>query len=644
MAELAARLLLAVLAIAGTWLSSPATGLEVAKVLGVFAVVSAFSFLLERKGERNAGASGLIAVADSIAIALTLGLLGHLNDFGFLVLAPCAYAAARYGSLPTAMAPLAASSLALSHALSAPNLPPEPGFYGQMLAVLAVGLLLNHRRIVVTESRPIDLSELQPASEGPPPEAYMELRQSYRLMRDHLRDLMAKSKRDRTAVEVFELLHDRDPRPFEARLTELLRSKTSASGAVLHRASRLDEAMVVRHVDGSVPEALRSEPIVLDLKSAAASVRQAAHSATAALVDSETGKRMANVPLVRDGHLEGMLTLFADVQQLPLALDAGSELAPVAALALSQYDRAARLERRTVLAELLYSLSTTMSGASTPTHLAARVVQELAHLTDCEQIGVAWIDGDSLLTASHIGASLEPLSLLSFGAGPGLDGWKRHGAGELWLPETLKDARFLRPEGIRSRLRSLALAPIFRDAEVFGYLYCASPRGGAAGAETMEAVRLAAAGIAQAIAHLESGDSAMGQATFVEFQELAGKKPGAMLIHLEPVRKEAIIESQGLPAFEHALRTYELRLRGQLPEGGLMCRREGEGFLVLLPCHSLDQAQSWANSVAAMASFIGWSSMDGSLKVPLAFRARVGESSGGTSAAAEAVGGRGVRR
>src|SRR3970282_1611388 len=120
------------------------------------------------------------------------------------VLAPMAYPAARFGPPPAAMAPLAASSLFASYAWSRPDQEPAPAFYAQLLCVLVVGLLLNHRRIVVTVTR-------APDGEGG---------------------------------------------SFLWRLTERLREITGADGLAIYQASRYGKAFVHRQAEGEYPEAL----------------------------------------------------------------------------------------------------------------------------------------------------------------------------------------------------------------------------------------------------------------------------------------------------------------------------------------------------------------------------------------------------
>lgn len=119
---------------------------QVAALGGAFAVLVA---LLDRRSLRNPGVSGWVAVIDAAFLAFLAARFGYLTQFGFLVLAPCAYAAARHGSNPAAMAPIASAWILVAANLTTASTPSGP-LLGQALAVLVVGLLLTQARIVLT--------------------------------------------------------------------------------------------------------------------------------------------------------------------------------------------------------------------------------------------------------------------------------------------------------------------------------------------------------------------------------------------------------------------------------------------------------------------------------------------------------------
>lgn len=624
MVELFVRLIASAAVSAWSWLFAPAHSETVLKVAAGFAAFSIFVFLFERRDLRNAGSSGLIAAADAMAIGIVLGALNRLDSVGFLVLTPCAYAAARFGSLPTAMAPIAATALLVGQVLFFPGQDPSPTLYAQMGGVLAVGLLLNHRRIVVTETIEVPSHPIEEVTEAPPPDAYMELRESYRSLRDHYRDLSVKSRRDRHAVEIYNLLFDREDRTVES-LSSRLREITGADGALLFRLSKIEDVLVVRDLDGNVPEAIAGNSFSVRASQVASSIKGDTESALKALLDDETRPRLANVPLRHQGRLEGMLTLFADPSQLPGVLETAEEIAPYVAIALHEAERWQNCTRRAQRAELMYELGAVTHGSTTANHLAARTAEALGRMLSPERLSIWWLDGDDALLASHVGTSQDALRVLSFGAGSGIAGWRRSNGPEVWMPDTLQDSRMHRNTAIKQRIRSLIVLPIELDAEPVGYLCMSSSRAGDVDAEAVETLRLAVANLGPALARLRGGELTLeGLVTSGEFQQALGASESAAIVTLEPLRQDAVIERFGLPTFNQARRRYSLQLCARLPKGGCIRPQADGSFLVLLPNTDSERAKSWANEMAAMASFIGLS-VEGGARVPMAFRARVGE-------------------
>src|SRR5690349_7045475 len=60
------------------------------------ASLSGFAYQLEHRGYRNPGIAGFFAVTDAAIIAFVVASVGKLDSLGFLVLAPCAFAAMRH--------------------------------------------------------------------------------------------------------------------------------------------------------------------------------------------------------------------------------------------------------------------------------------------------------------------------------------------------------------------------------------------------------------------------------------------------------------------------------------------------------------------------------------------------------------------
>src|SRR4051812_42088451 len=79
------------------------------KAAAALAGMSLFGWRLEAKGFKNSGVAGFFAIGEGFILCLVLASGGMLHEVGFLTLVPCIYAAARFSSPMTSMAPLAAS-------------------------------------------------------------------------------------------------------------------------------------------------------------------------------------------------------------------------------------------------------------------------------------------------------------------------------------------------------------------------------------------------------------------------------------------------------------------------------------------------------------------------------------------------------
>src|SRR5688572_14577135 len=103
MVELCVRLVVALGFVALSWLGvgSFDVGWKSATAL---AAISLFAWRVDLKGLMNSGVAGFFAIAEAFLIALFLGNAGYLDQLGFLVLAPCVFAGAKFGSPMLSMA------------------------------------------------------------------------------------------------------------------------------------------------------------------------------------------------------------------------------------------------------------------------------------------------------------------------------------------------------------------------------------------------------------------------------------------------------------------------------------------------------------------------------------------------------------
>ncbi|MBI5707412.1 MAG: hypothetical protein HZC36_10540 [Armatimonadetes bacterium] len=637
MVELFVRLLVAVAWPVAVSLGGGTTWIACALLASTGCLLGCVTQIATNTGHRNAGGAGILASLDAVWIAFALASTGHLDQFGFLVLAPIAYAAARFGSLPTAMAPLAASSLALAFAIFHPGKEPAASFYGQMAAVLTIGLLLNHRRIVVTESRPIVEAEVQASIEqGPPPEAFMELRESFRRLRDQYRDLSSLRARESRALDIYKLLIGTKG-TFTDRLVRSIRQAHDLRGVAVFQPSSLSDRLTLTASEGTLPALIEDAGLPSNLRLAREQVLRSASDGEEEALLAHASGGSANLPLIFEGKVVGLLALFGEASALREAMDACNEVAVDLASSLAHDARLQNYRKRALSAETQFELASVLRGSITRNHLAARTALALRDICSIENLVITWLDdGERLLVASHGAKTLLP-DALTLGEGTGETGWTAHGAPDIWMPSTHEDARVRPHDVVHTRQRSAALVAVRRGEDVIGFVSASSPRSGAVGAFEFDTIRMAALQLGQALLQLEGNSLQGGIAPLSELREALTRSPASMVVQLVPVQRERQAQTLGVPALEQAARAYVQRLSAKLPPGGLIASRAEGEFLVLLPGLDRKQAESWANESAAMASLVGIPVGDGTTRVPLAYRARVSSLGQGGSEAPESA-------
>ncbi|MFN3684825.1 MAG: GAF domain-containing protein [Fimbriimonadaceae bacterium] len=624
MFELSVRLLLAGAAVLLSGLAAPEAFDTVWKASAAAALHGAILYVLNRRGRRNPGVAGAAAAIDTLLIAVIVGATGTLEEFGFLVLAPAAYATVRFGIHAAAVAPLAAAAL-MGPGLAAAGADPSPRLLVQALAVLAVGLLLNQRRISESAAFfPIPAAPPEGEHEDEEPTALLELRESYRQLKDQYRNLEVRARRDR----LVRTLAEAEPSPGQsasAALAERLRSVADCRSVTLYTLSQDGTRMVVRAVSGEPGANLDERAVSVDVRDSAAAMRDKLHRALrAAFVDDEPPP-MANVLLTERGRVVGMVHATAETEEgLERAQIALEDAAPYLARRLSEERLRVAFERRLRETELLYELSSTMSGASTPNVAASRLVRELFPVLDVDHLSIHWVEDGEQYTASQAGAHLRFLDAMSFAGGPGLGGWLAIGAPELAIFDTGEDARCDATEFLKRRVRSCCVVPIADGERLIGFVCAASHRTGGVQDSQVRCLRTLALELGRAVSRMVRGRSEPeGLMTPAEFRRAASQCSEGAFVHLETLRQDALVEAFGRPAIEHALRKLAVRIRSRLPSGGAVCRRDEMDFVVLLPGFGESAAAQWANETAAYASMIGLRTPDGSARIPLAVRAKV---------------------
>lgn len=624
MVELSIRLLTAAAAVlTAGWLGRP--DFDVAwRVGALVAAYAALAYRMDLRGVTNPGLRGFVAVADAFAIAFLATSAGLEGGFGFLVLAPCAYAAARFGSQPAAMAPLAAAALLCAAASVG-----APGAVGlevlaQAGAVLGVGLLLNHRRIVMTVTREIEPASATP-HRAPEPEGYLELRENFRKLRDAYRDLERKSRRDRLVAQIQEVKLGRGER-FLTRLAARIQELTGAQNVALYTVAAFAERLVLRTVTGDLPEALRSQAFEIDLERAPGQVRHSVGELASTLLSESDRAKVGHVVLTEGGAVSGMLVVGHERPgHLAEAIERAEELAPYVAALLRDQAGREQAERRLRETEVLYETAVASVGAETPLSLCARVAKRAPELFEADHFGVFLLEDGEAIAAAHSGRALRLLEEMKFEAGEGIEGWLAAGAPPLAMHDLDADPRCPPRAALKRRIHSFCLVPLRYGAEPCGFLTAASQVVGGVDVGDLEVLHTVAAELSHALGRLIEGASGPeGLVTPQEFQQAVEGARGA-LVRVEVLRHAELVERFGSPAVDQAMRVLARKLRDRLPLGGALCRRDGGNLVVFLRGMDAPFAQSWANEAAAHASLVPLSTPDGSETVPLAVRAKAAE-------------------
>lgn len=592
------------------------------RVAVLFAAYSGVAWLLEKRGLRNPGVSGFLAVADAAALAILIAKFSALGQFGFLVLAPCAFAAARHGSNPAAMAPIATAWLLVAANLTT-HAPPSNSLLAQALAVLAVGLLLNQARIVMTVTREMQPTP-DPPTEGPEPIHFLELRENFRKLRDYARDLDRKSRRDRSAVKLYEVAFARGER-FPLRLAQVLREVSGAEGLSLHSASQLGDLMIVRGTSGDLPDGIETMAFDVGNGLSEYQMKSRLEQRMRALRD-ESKKQVSGSVMLRDrGRLIGVACLTHENSlRLEEAMARVEEVAEVAAQLLRRHAEQEDLERRLKESETLYGLATIVRGAETAASLAARVVREVVEDLGLQHVAVAALESSEAFLLANKGPNASFVDTIDFGSAKGVAGWLASGAEETVLMNAPDDPRVDRVAALKRRIGSYAVIPLRIADRPYGLLTASTQNAGGLDAPELSTLRIVAAELARALGRLErEARGTEGLATPREFQEVVTAHPEGCLVYLEPVRAEELTETYGRHAMEHVARRLAAKLQGILPPGGLLCRRAEGDLVAYLRDVEEPFARSWANEAAALASMLPLRTPDGRVRIPFGLKAKV---------------------
>lgn len=574
----------------------------------IFTALAGGAHRLASLGRLNPGLAGLFAVGESACIAYVLARSGVLTSLGILVLAPCLLAWFRSGSRVLYTAPLAAGAILGAYALTRHGVPPASVLM-HAGGLLVIGMLFEHAGRSET---------VEPNREAVPVEEQtdLELRETFRKLRDAYRALETASRRDRVTVELSEA-RTGHPGDVPHRLASRLATMTGARSVVIYTVASYGNSMVVKGAYGDLSPNETQSTLDVDPKQSMAVLIDRGTQAARALREDESS--VASVPLVHEGRVVGLVSLShlnpGRLEEARLIAEDAAE--DIAALVVEARDKE-EIDRRLREAEILYDLRSLEEGAESPATVAERYVNELGQMLEADHVAVYMLQegGAQILAKSGIDVTL--IEDMSFAGGQGISGWMSIEAPELLLHEVQKDSRCPAGSALRSRMGSYLVIPLESDSGVGGFVSAACNVCGGLGKEAAETLRLAALELGRAL----FPSKAAGVMTPGEFHRFIGKRAGH-LVQLQPSRRQAIEGRFGRPAFTHCMRRLTNRLRLRLPRGAAVCRRPEGDFLVFLPKVSEEDARNWANETVAYASMIGLRTPDGAHVVPMSLRARV---------------------
>jgi hypothetical protein len=624
MVELVVRLcLIATATAAGFFLPGADSNLSL-RVGLILAAATGFGYLLRLRGLRTNQVSLVLTALEIAGIAAWLASAGEITHYGFIVLAPILWAVTREDVEASAIAPISGALLIAANMLAG-HLPMfAPALLVQSGIVVGIGMML----VFLPKPQPqlITKFELPDRMTAPLTVAgddYLQIRESYRALRERFRELEIRSDRDRLVVRLFEL-RGLPPRSAFPRLAEVLAEVTGADAAAIYGVAQSTEALVIRGSTTDFPDELAEKALVIDPSMAHRDVRLRLDAATRAVPSAEV-RDFANVLLIDEDRVVGLICVASsDAESLRLCREKAEEAAPFVALFLREEQERDRNEQRLRHSEMLYTIATLGAGATTPEALAQRVIKELSEIIPVDGLAIHGLASEADVLAAE-GANLALIDSLNFDLGTGLRGWIKTGAPEVVMFDARNDERCPSDTPLRRRIGSYCQIALHGKKGPVGFLSAATHQIGGIDEFQVETIRVVAAELSRALALLDITERREeGLIPAEDFRRLVAERAGCLIV-LEVLHREQIGLVYGRPAVETATRKLQTRLRAQLPPGGVLCPRPEGDYLVFLEGVAEPFAVSWANDAAATASMIGMPRLDGTGSGPLALRAKVAQ-------------------
>lgn len=624
MVELSVRLVLAGLLV----FVAGATGMPAfnvaASVGGLQCALGVLVYLLDRKNLRLPAISALIAIVDAGMIAACLGSITKypaLEVYGFLALIPLSLANARHHSNPYLMTPIAASAILISSMAFRNWSIPSANIFGVALTFLLVGCFLKpfDRTQIIEE---VEAQETQPVLT---PELMVtemqliELKETYRQLRDAYRDLDRKSRRDRVMSQLSEARNGASS-SFYFRLCEKIAEITGVQTAVIYTTSSLQDYFMVRGGAGELNQQQLTESLPIKAKQAIAMIREQADKLTRSF---EPSRPVTNLILQFEGRVIGVLSLSAHSKDA--VFEAAEELQPCISMISSmivEEQKHEGVEKKLAETEVLYAVVANADGAKTRAEVAERVARDLQSALQVEHLAIFEIEGGELEQLAREGRELQLIDEFRFENGTGAQGWIEEGGKEVVLFDARVGETMSSEALIRTRIRSCAIIPIGNAPERTGFILAASDRIGGLDNHILSTLRAASLELTRLFDREAENNGADGLMAPRQFAAAIGKMKGVM-VTLLPMQMKELEQKFGKPSLNFGLRKLSLKIRPLVPKGSLICRHPDGMFLVFMPQQTREIAMNWANEIIENHLGDDLRLGDGITRMPIYLRAKV---------------------
>lgn len=592
-------------------------------LLGILllAASSTASALLERRHMRGPLASSLTAAVDAAGLSCLLAALGALDSAGSILVLPGLWAVSRFSASPMLLAPLMAGVLAASASLWTKD-GLTSAHYPSLLVIIFALPLASGGLIPRQLEAPIEPLASEAVIEEEPSDL-LELRESFRALRDQYLILEQKSRIGRLAKRILEAAFATNP---WQKLADSLCAETGVIGLRIYATSLTSSRLIWRASSGVCREAVEGPTPAEGTQVGTRGIKRRLNSLAAALKQDGQVEPTSSLLIKERGKMVGLVMI--DAKSDSALASAEERLRPALSLlgqTLIHLSKRSDEQRRSREAEILYSVVSLTKGAASQKVIAERIAHDLMDVIPADSLSISLVKGSGATALAHLGRGVEPLNLHSFSHGSGWQGWLRSGAPEILVMDPAEDMRVDQDEAVRSRVRSLCVVPLMADGSVIGWLSASSPRAGALDESHLTTLRIACSELgpalrtsAQPMAHVGSG-----MATTKEFVQALRSSSKGVLVAVEVVGLEDLRRRFGAAALGQAVSRTASLLLSKVPAQSLVCRREEGAFAVLLRGKNQQEAESWASEITASASVITLASPDGSARLCLGLKAKV---------------------